>query len=60
MDNNNFLTAREVADQLGVHRNTVYNYISMGLIKIVKIGPRNILIPKAELDKLLTPVTKGK
>lgn len=46
------LTAYEVADTLGVHRNTVLRYIKENQLKAVKVGKKYV-INKADLDAFL-------
>lgn len=45
-------TPQEFAQALGVHVNTVYNYIYGKKLRVVKIG-RKWYIPKDELDRIL-------
>lgn len=46
------LTAREVADLLGVSRNSIYEATRTGQVPSIKMG-RRILIPRAALTKML-------
>lgn len=41
----------EVAKLIGVHQNSVKNYVKRGEIRVVKLGAR-VLVPKAELERL--------
>ena len=57
MENNGseFYTAQEAAARLDVHYKTVYRYIKLGHLKIVRITPHSpIMIPRSEIDRLLT------
>lgn len=51
------LTVQEVADELRVHRNTVYDWIAAGRIKAINIaekGTRPLMrIRREELEKFL-------
>jgi len=47
------LTAREVAERLGVRPGTVYSWISRGVIPHVRLSARLSRIPEDELDKWL-------
>jgi excisionase family DNA binding protein len=42
----------EVAQRLGVSRDSVIRAIAKGKIKIIRLG-RRVLIPKTELERLL-------
>jgi excisionase family DNA binding protein len=53
MENDRLAFSRdEVARRLGVSRDSVIRAIAKGRIKIIRFG-RRVLIPKAELDRLL-------
>lgn len=42
---------REFSEEIGVHWNTSYKYIKMGLVKSITIG-RSIRIPKEEVERI--------
>lgn len=48
-----YYTAKEVANELGLHINTIYNYIKSGELKSVKIG-RKWYITAKELERVAT------
>ncbi len=53
-----YYTVREFAYKMGVKRQTVYGWISRGLLEVVeeKAGPfAHILIPKKAADKFTMP-----
>ncbi len=43
----------QAAEQLGVSENLVRRALKEGIIKSVRFGPKRILIPIEQLDKLL-------
>lgn len=43
----------EAARALGIGRNLVYGMISNGTIRAVRLGERRLLVPVAELERLL-------
>ena len=47
-----YLTAREAAERLGVKLPTLYSYASRGLIQSVPGGPRSRRYRRADLDRL--------
>lgn len=49
----------EVAKMLGIGRNLAYQLVQDGKIDSFRIGDKRILIPKAVLEKFLSP-NKGK
>jgi excisionase family DNA binding protein len=51
MDDSNLLSIKEFAQKLGIHWQTVRNYINEGKIKSVKIG-RVVRIPLDEINRL--------
>ena len=56
-----YVTVKELADRSGVHVNTVYYWISQGLLKAERAGlsPRSpIRIPIAEADRVLALVAE--
>jgi excisionase family DNA binding protein len=46
------MTVPEVADLLGISRNSAYDAVKAGQIPAVKIGKR-LLVPKVALDRML-------
>lgn len=51
-------TIPDAAEMLGVGRSTLYNLISAGEIKAVKVG-RRTLIPQGELERYVRSLTKA-
>jgi len=54
MGTDDYKTRRQTARILKVSEQTVDRYARQGLIEIVKCGPRRVLIPTSEIQKLLT------
>jgi excisionase family DNA binding protein len=48
-------TRRQTAEILKLSERTVDRYIREGMLEIVRCGPRRILIPSTEIQKLLYP-----
>lgn len=48
------LSVPEVRKRLGVHKMTVYRWISTGLLPAVRLGPRMLRIPESALSKFLS------
>ena len=46
------MTAKEAAEKLGRHENTIRNWMREGLLKKIKIGG-SVFVSKAEIDKIL-------
>ena len=46
------VTIKEAASELGLHPNTIRNYIREGRISITRLGPRLIRIDRSELYKI--------
>lgn len=44
---------KEFAQYVGISEPTVYRLIKNGKIRTVKIGPRRILIPMGEVNRIL-------
>jgi excisionase family DNA binding protein len=51
--NDDYRTRKQTARILKVSEQTVDRYARQGLIETVKCGPRRILIPTTEIQKLL-------
>lgn len=49
------ITAREAAAMLGVHPNTISNYMSKGLLKYSRLPSGHRRIQRADVQALLTP-----
>ena len=45
-------TPREAAEQLSISRSHLYNLISRGEIRVVKVGRRTV-VPAVEIDRVL-------
>ena len=50
------LSVEECAKRLGIGRNSAYEAVARGEIPVIRVGKR-LLVPKAQLDKLLTGET---
>jgi excisionase family DNA binding protein len=50
------LTIAQAAKSLGVHPVSIRRYISRGILRGYRVGPRNIRIRAADLDALRTPI----
>ncbi|AZV00833.1 excisionase family DNA-binding protein [Mycobacterium phage Malec] len=48
----------ETAEFLGVHPNTVRNYIAEGKLKAVRLGPRLIRVERDSVEALMKPIGK--
>lgn len=54
-----YLSIAESAEYLGVHPNTIRNWIRFGTLKAGRVGLRTIRIQKSDLDQLLTTYKAG-
>jgi excisionase family DNA binding protein len=54
--NKKWITKAQAAERLGVHRRTVDNYLSGGILTKYKDGTGRVLIDADECAKLRTPV----
>jgi excisionase family DNA binding protein len=53
-----FISAREVAEVLGVSQNTVLRWVRLGLVEATKLPGGTYRIPRSELERLKkTPPT---
>lgn len=53
LENRVYYSVSEFAKILGVHRNTVRNYVKKGMIRYIQVGDRAIIrIPVNELDRV--------
>jgi excisionase family DNA binding protein len=50
-------TVSEVAELLGIHRNTVLRLIARDELPVVKLGPRAFRIPRNAIERLLEDAT---
>lgn len=50
------LTIAQAAEQLGVHHISVRRYISRGLLRAYRIGPRMIRIRAEDVEALRKPI----
>ncbi len=46
-----YLSVREVAQRWGVHRNTIYNLIRRGEIRVVRVSPKAFRIAREEVER---------
>lgn len=51
--NKKLLTVKEACDAASISRTTLYELCRAGLLQVVKIGPRGIRVPVAELDRFI-------
>jgi len=60
-DYKEFMTLSEVAEYLGVHINSIYNYLKEGgkPLPSIKISRRKILVKKSDLKNWLEDHRKG-
>lgn len=54
-----YLTVKEVADKLRVTRQAIYNWISEGRLKAVKVGGKSVRIPASSIAALIQPLEPG-
>jgi excisionase family DNA binding protein len=54
-----YLSISESAEYLGVHPNTIRNWIKLGTLKAGRVGLRTIRIQKSDLDQVLTAYRSG-
>ena len=47
------VSARQVAEQLGVHPKTVRRWAEAGRLSLVRLGPRSIRFYQSEVDELI-------
>lgn len=55
MGNDDFNTRKKTAEILKLSERTLDRYAKLGIIKVVRCGPRRILISSTEIEKLLSP-----
>jgi len=55
MGHDDFKTRRQAAEILKLSERTLDRYAKLGIIEVVRCGPRRILIPSTEIEKLLLP-----
>lgn len=48
-----FYTPREAAHILGVDRATIYRWLEIGVLRGIRVGPRNWRIARREIKRLL-------
>lgn len=49
-----YLTLDEAAAYVGLHRETVRDYISKGRLRAFRLGPRQLRLRQSDVDALLT------
>lgn len=54
-----YLSIAESAEYMGVHRNTIRNWIKFEILPAGRIGLRTIRILRSDLDELLTRYRAG-
>lgn len=55
----NWLTIGQVAEELGLHRNTIYAMVKRGDLEALRYNKRVIRIPRQALENLLTTYKAG-
>jgi excisionase family DNA binding protein len=50
----NYVTAKEIADYLGVARSTIYDWVRDEFIPHYRVSERKILFRKSEIDEWMT------
>jgi excisionase family DNA binding protein len=55
MGHADYKTRKQAADILKLSERTLDRYAKLGVIEVVRCGPRRILIPSTEIEKLLLP-----
>lgn len=53
------ISVQTAAVLLDVHENTIFNWIRMGFIVAVRVGPRLVRIPRSEISRLRATGTIG-
>ena len=53
-----YLTADEVASRLRISRQTLAAIVESGRLPFVKVSPRKVFYRVADVDALLSPITK--
>lgn len=51
-----WMSIQEVADELGVTTRTVRRWVAAGSLDASRVGPRNIRIRAADVDRLSEPI----
>ena len=59
MEQEKFYTIKQVAEMLGVHRTTIYDWMNSGRLAFVQVGERR-RIPKSALDTFIKAGTPRK
>ncbi len=58
MTDTRYLTVDEAAERLQVHKNTIYRWIKLGMLKAHMLGLREFRIAEADLDAMYQPLTE--
>ncbi|MDR0476219.1 MAG: helix-turn-helix domain-containing protein [Treponema sp.] len=53
MKDGEYLTYKDFADKIGVHKQTIYRWVKSGILRHIRFSSRIVLIPDTELDRLL-------
>ncbi len=59
MGTDDYKTRKQAAAILHLSERTLDRYVVEGRIEVVKCGPRRVLIPEAEIRRLLSPKVGG-
>lgn len=54
-----YLTVREVAERLRVTRQAIYNWITEGRLKAVKLGGKSVRVPLSSVAEFVQPIMPG-
>ncbi len=55
MGEGDYITRRRAAEITKLSERTLDRYAKLHIIEVVKCGPRRVLIPITEIEKLMTP-----
>ena len=53
-----YLTVREVAERLRVTRQAIYNWITEGRLKAIKVG-KSVRVSRSSIEAFIQPVKPG-
>jgi excisionase family DNA binding protein len=56
--NQEYMTIAEAAELLRLHPSTIRRWIAQGVVTGYRVGPRHVLLKRAELDRLPVPIDR--